>query len=94
MKILDLTYGYRKRYAYIKADEFGISKVTLKKQRDLLVGEGILEWTTTRGYTRYELKIPGITENFIFIDGSRGATVEEEEIAEKEVRHWQDGRKD
>ena len=57
--ILRLSFGYRKKYAYIKQETFCIkSGKTLKKYRDFLTKEGIISWKITKGYTMYQILEP------------------------------------
>lgn len=61
------SFGYRKRYAYIHSDYFSMDKMTLKRYRDVLVQEGLLEWKKTKGYTMYKLLEPkNEIDSFVF----------------------------
>ena len=56
--ILRLTFGFRKRYAYIPFDKIPFSKNIIKKYRDNLTKKGIIEWKITKGYTMYKILEP------------------------------------
>lgn len=58
MSICRLTFGFKKRYAYLKQENFGMNPKTLKKHRDYLVSIGVLEWEKTSGYTMYKILEP------------------------------------
>jgi len=59
ISILRLTFGFRKRYAYISSKNLPFKDLhTLKKYRDILTQKGIIEWKTTSGYTMYKILEP------------------------------------
>lgn len=77
--ILRYTFGYRKRYGYIKQSVFKMSPNTLKKQRDWLRSEKIIDWKQTKNLTMYKLLEPIDSINrFNFVGSSNK---EQEDVA-------------
>jgi len=80
--ILRLTFGFRKRYAYIPFDKIPFSKNIIKKYRDNLTKKGIIEWKITKGYTMYKIMKPkDEINNFILKNDKDSNNKEESEPA-------------
>ena len=83
--ILRLTFGFRKRYAYIPFNKIPFSKNIIKKYRDNLTKKGIIEWKTTKGYTMYKIIEPkDYITNFILKNDKENNSKEESEPAGSE----------
>jgi hypothetical protein len=60
------TLGYRKRYAYIKAEDFkGMEKSKRSRDFKKLKNLGLLEYKKTRGYTMFKLVLPKELEDIV-----------------------------
>ena len=78
--ILNYTFRYRKRYAYIETNKFNLSPKTLKKYRDKLTKDGVIRCKKTNSYTMYEILEPkDEIANFSFIGGSQNESGSTEE---------------
>ncbi len=68
--VVDNTLAHRKRYAYIKADNFRISHNTIPKHASKAIALGLLETKRTHGYTMYKLILPDeIERNTVWLGG-------------------------
>ena len=84
--VLRNTFGRRKRYAFIKQDLFlkDMSKNTLLKYRKSLVAKGIISFSVTKGFTKYEiLKPKEIIDKFAFV-GSKTSSESEQYVSSDE----------
>lgn len=84
--VLRNTFGRRKRYAFIKQDLFlkDMSKNTLLKYRKSLVTKGIISFSVTKGFTKYEILEPKeIIDKFTFV-GSKTSSEDEQYISSDE----------
>lgn len=82
--ILRNTFGYRKRYGYIKQSIFGVNPHTLKKYRDWLKSKGIIDWKETKGLTMYKILEPKeIIDKFTFV-GSKTSSENEQYVSSDE----------
>ena len=81
--VLRNTFGRRKRYAFIKQDLFlkDMSKNTLLKYRKSLVTKGIISFSVTKGFTKYEILEPKeIIDKFTFV-GSKTSSESEQYVS-------------
>lgn len=84
--VLRNTFGRRKRYAFIKQDLFlkDMSKNTLLKYRKSLVTKGIISFSVTKGFTKYEILEPKeIIDKFTFV-GSKTSSENEQYVSDDE----------
>jgi len=84
--VLRNTFGRRKRYAFIKQDLFlkDMSKNTLLKYRKSLVTKGIISFSVTKGFTKYEILEPKeIIDKFTFV-GSKTSSEDEQYVSSDE----------
>lgn len=84
--VLRNTFGRRKRYAFIKQDLFlkDMSKNTLLKYRKSLVTKGIISFSVTKGFTKYEILEPKeIIDKFTFV-GSKTSSENEQYVSSDE----------
>ena len=84
--VLRNTFGRRKRYAFIKQDLFlkDMSKNTLLKYRKSLVAKGIISFSVTKGFTKYEIIEPKeIIDKFTFV-GSKTSSENEQYVSSDE----------
>ena len=84
--VLRNTFGRRKRYAFIKQDLFlkDMSKNTLLKYRKSLVTKGIISFSVTKGFTKYEILEPKeIIDKFTFV-GSKASSEDEQYVSSDE----------
>lgn len=84
--VLRNTFGRRKRYAFIKQDLFlkDMSKNTLLKYRKSLVTKGIISFSVTKGFTKYEILEPKeIIDKFKFV-GSKTSSEDEQYVSSDE----------
>lgn len=78
--VLRNTFGRRKRYAFIKQDLFlkDMSKNTLLKYRKSLVTKGIISFSVTKGFTKYEILEPKeIIDKFTFVSSKTSSENEQ-----------------
>ena len=75
------TFGWRKRYGYIKSEalEMGMSKKTRNTHMKRLKEQGLLDYRRTRGYTMYKILVPEeIEARYEFVSGGQQQSGSEE----------------
>ncbi len=84
--IIGQTLRYKKRYAYIKSDLFGISDATRQRQIQKLRNMGLLEYHITRGYTMFRLVLPKeIENNTVWVGGDKAVNSHKETPTEETI---------
>ncbi len=84
MVVVRNTLGYRKRYAYIKSDLFGMSDSKRKRQIKKLSDLGVLEYHRTRGYTKFWLALPKeIEDKTVWMGGDKAVNSHKETPTEE-----------
>ncbi len=83
LKAIDIisrhTFGYLKRYGFIKQEVFGMTQSKTHRQVKKAKNSGLLKATRTRHLTRYELVLPTDIENDTSWAKSRTTTEKETE---------------